>query len=478
MWGLPKGRKQLAANIDAASAEVDTNAGEENEEIKPIGKGIFGNIYDQFKGKAKSAINFLMKIKSGEAVGALHHNEVGDISLVWGNDKAGLKKILRKHPEVVGNLQEILNDMHIAVSSENRIVLESNTHKAVVSKMLGEEKTPQWLLTAYEKKNASGGSSDIGPEPQRGKQNGTAPLQDKSSTDKDTESSPSPQENRLKNSTKSAVESASAELIQVTDTHDNTLFIELSKDGSYWNVNSGGIFRKGYSNKKETVAKTEPQQPTNAVSSDSSLSANVKDGITNAEPNGEPTVSLDKGTTLPADQQTSDEENTKKVADSEGKNTLKAKIEAASAEVDTNAGEESEEIKPIGKGVFGNIYDQFKGKVKAAFDFLIKHKSGDLLGVFHREGFGDIDLVWGDDKKGLQHIINDHILVKDPDFQNIEEAVSRINDIIMSGVIVKEGEAKIVFEKDGYRVVISKNIHGEKRIGFSHRTIVQTERGK
>ena len=33
-------------------------------------------------------------------------------------------------------------------------------------------------------------------------------------------------------------------LIQVTDTHDNTLFIELSKDGSYWNVNSGRIFRK------------------------------------------------------------------------------------------------------------------------------------------------------------------------------------------------------------------------------------------
>lgn len=204
--------KQLAANIEAASAEVDTNAEKENEEIKPIGKGVFGNIYDQFKGKAKSAINFLRKIKSGEAVGALHHNEVGDISLVWGNDKAGLKKILRKHPEVVGNLQEILNDMHIAVSSENRIVLESNTHKAVVSKMLGEEKTPQWLLTAYEKKNASGGSSDIGPEPQRGKQNGTAPLQDKSSTDKDTESSPSPQENGPKNSTQSAIESASAEV--------------------------------------------------------------------------------------------------------------------------------------------------------------------------------------------------------------------------------------------------------------------------
>ena len=177
--------------------ETDVEQGEEaNEEIKPIGKGIFGNIYDQFKGKAKSAINFLRKIKSGEAVGALHHSEVGDISLVWGNDKAGLKKILRKHPEVVDNLQGILNDMHIAVSSENRIVFESNTHRAVVSKMLGNEKTPQWLLTAYEKKNTSGGSSDIVPEPKRGKQNGTAPLQDNSSTDKVTESAPSTQENR------------------------------------------------------------------------------------------------------------------------------------------------------------------------------------------------------------------------------------------------------------------------------------------
>ena len=83
-------------------------------------------------------------------------------------------------------------------------------------------------------------------------------------------------------------------LIQVTDEHDNTLFIELSRDGSYWNVNSGGIFRKGYSNKKETVAKTEPQQPNNAVSTGSSLSADNKSGISSTEPNGEPTVSEGK----------------------------------------------------------------------------------------------------------------------------------------------------------------------------------------
>ena len=162
-------------------------------------------------------------------------------------------------------------------------------------------------------------------------------------------------------------------LIQVTDTHDNTLFIELSKDGSYWNVNSGGIFRKGYSNKKETVAKTEPQQPTNAVSSDSSLSANVKDGITNAEPNGEPTVSLDKGTTLPEDQQTSDEENTKKVADSEGENTLKAKIEAASADVNTDPTEAQKEAGNYKKGhvqvgTFDITIEQPEGSIRRGTD--------------------------------------------------------------------------------------------------------------
>ena len=91
--------------------------------------------------------------------------------------------------------------------------------------------------------------------------------------------------------------SSSTYLIQVVDTHDNTLFIELSRDGSYWNVNSGGIFRKDYSSKKETVAKTEPQQPNNAISMDSSLSASDFNGISTTEPNGESPVSENKDTT-------------------------------------------------------------------------------------------------------------------------------------------------------------------------------------
>ena len=123
-------------------------------EIKPVGVGAFGNIYNQFRGKAKAAIEFLKKLGSGEAASALHHHTIGDISLVWGDKKTGLDKILRKHPEVVDNLQSIIDSMEVVQESDNRIKLESPTHFAVVSKEYKGEPREQWLLTAYEKRES------------------------------------------------------------------------------------------------------------------------------------------------------------------------------------------------------------------------------------------------------------------------------------------------------------------------------------
>ena len=79
--------------------------------------------------------------KEGIAKGALHHRDVGDIDLWYGDDKAGLKKIAEKHPEVIDDLQGIIDGMRVVSASDNRIILESDTHRAVVSKMLGNEKT-------------------------------------------------------------------------------------------------------------------------------------------------------------------------------------------------------------------------------------------------------------------------------------------------------------------------------------------------
>lgn len=59
------------------------------KDIKPVGVGTFGNIYNQFRGNAKAAIEFLKKVRGGEAVGALHHKDIGDIDLVWGKEGTG-----------------------------------------------------------------------------------------------------------------------------------------------------------------------------------------------------------------------------------------------------------------------------------------------------------------------------------------------------------------------------------------------------
>ena len=133
----------------------------EDEELKPSGVGAFGKIYNQFRGKASAAIEFLKRLGSGEATAALHHHAIGDISLVWGDKKTGLDKILGKHPEVVGNLQSIIDSMEVVQESNNRIKLESPTHFAVVSKEFKGEPRDKWLLTAYEKKESLANSKSM-----------------------------------------------------------------------------------------------------------------------------------------------------------------------------------------------------------------------------------------------------------------------------------------------------------------------------
>lgn len=130
------------------------------KDIKPVGVGAFGNIYNQFHGNAKAAIEFLKKVRGGEAVGALHHKDIGDIDLVWGkegtghSDGYGLSKLVKYHPEVLDNLQEILNDMRVVSSSKNRVNLESETHKAGV-RLTWDGERKSWLLTAFKKETSA-----------------------------------------------------------------------------------------------------------------------------------------------------------------------------------------------------------------------------------------------------------------------------------------------------------------------------------
>lgn len=150
-------------------------------------------------------------------------------------------------------------------------------------------------------------------------------------------------------------------LLQVTGKHDNTLFIELSRDGSYWNVNSAGVFRKGYSDKKETVAKTEPQQPSNAISERALQSADQSNGILPASPNGKPTVSTSK---------VSESSETKQ---EKAEKSISAKVKEASADVNTEPTEAQKEAGNYKKGhvqvgTFDITIEQPEGSIRCGTD--------------------------------------------------------------------------------------------------------------
>lgn len=168
---------------------------EEQDEIGP-----FGKVYRQFKGKAKEAIQFLLDKKDGEAISALSHPEIGEIDLVWGeegtgkSDGYGLSKLAKYHPEVLDNLQEIINDMHVTSRSANRVHLESDAHQAAV-RLTWDNESKNWLLTAFEKKNSAfDNTTDTGETLKEGKQNDTATLQNTVSESKDTTTEPITQE--------------------------------------------------------------------------------------------------------------------------------------------------------------------------------------------------------------------------------------------------------------------------------------------
>ena len=60
-------------------------------------------------------------------------------------------------------------------------------------------------------------------------------------------------------------------LVQLQDKHNNTLFIQLSRDGQYWNVNSAGVFKKNYGNNKKNIWSASEVQNDNSAVVDNGL---------------------------------------------------------------------------------------------------------------------------------------------------------------------------------------------------------------
>ena len=156
-------------------------------------------------------------------------------------------------------------------------------------------------------------------------------------------------------------------LLELSDEHNNTLFIQLSRDGSYWNVNSAGIFKKKYSRHKPEVF-TRPAVEPSTNTDTSGVNSDQTEGVTTPAGNS-PQTSVSKDGNKESELQ----ENPEKSSANEGETSLSEQIAAASAEVNTDPTEAQKEAGNYKKGhvqvgTFDITIEQPQGSVRKGTD--------------------------------------------------------------------------------------------------------------
>lgn len=104
--------------------------------------------------------------------------------------------------------------------------------------------------------------------------------------------------------------------------------------------------------------------------------------------------------------------------------------------------------------------EEFKGyKGQQAVDKLMKEKRGHVKGAFHRDDIGDIDLLWGNDSLGLQHIL---MRRKEQGIDG-KDFVSDLANVVQHGAFRKKNDrGNFEFFHKGKVAVVSPQLWGNK----------------
>lgn len=109
-----------------------------------------------------------------------------------------------------------------------------------------------------------------------------------------------------------------------------------------------------------------------------------------------------------------------------------------------------EEIK--GRGLTG----------RRAVSRLVQEQRGHIKAAFHRDGMGDIDLVWGDMQAGLCHVFARRLENK----QDVQKVINNIANTIANGKrnYEKEDDRNFVIEHGTMRVMVTKSFKENNRL--------------
>lgn len=107
--------------------------------------------------KGQDAVNLLLKEQRGHIKGAFTRNDIGDVDLVWGDEKIGLSHIIKQRENQGINPKEFLSDLDEVIangslrfnSNTKRFEISLNGKTAIISPEFKGEKA-QFVLTAFE----------------------------------------------------------------------------------------------------------------------------------------------------------------------------------------------------------------------------------------------------------------------------------------------------------------------------------------
>ena len=150
---------------DGRPGEVGGSRTEPHLESEKKGKGYFtssisnfGTRYDNLKGK--EAINKLLQEKDGWCPQAFYRSDIGNIALIWGNDRVGLKHIIKRRIEkdnidinlFLEEITDIVEKGKIGIDERgNMIVIDHKDKRAIIDLTMDKKNNKiRFLLTAYE----------------------------------------------------------------------------------------------------------------------------------------------------------------------------------------------------------------------------------------------------------------------------------------------------------------------------------------
>ncbi|WRC99218.1 DUF3519 domain-containing protein [Helicobacter pylori] len=117
---------------------------------------------------------------------------------------------------------------------------------------------------------------------------------------------------------------------------------------------------------------------------------------------------------------------------------------------------------------WGPNYSEFKNDGLGAINKLLETKKGFVAGAFHKEGLGDIDLVWGNKDYGLEHILKRREKQAKNKGLNEQQAkeyalnvVKSIPEIIEKGKVGRDAQGRLKIETKDILVALRDNWQGE-----------------